>query len=211
MYLCEIYNIFNTSLNIVLCRCSDGGVFRDCDLRTALEEGTLGLPPPEPLPHDDHPMPYTIVGDDAFPMREWLMKPYPHRFMSKEERIFNYRLSRARRVVENAFGILAHRFRCMLKTFQQKPQNVETIVMACCVLHNLLRINYPSAQNQVVDQEDPETHQIVPGAWRDQRTLTALEVLKGNNTTTPAKAQRDYLCSYYNSDVGKVPWQDNMV
>ncbi|XP_033098289.1 protein ALP1-like [Anneissia japonica] len=90
-------------------RCSDGGVFQDCTLRDALEKGKLGLPEPAPLPNDDQPVPYSIVADDAFPMRSWLMKPYPHRQMTRQQRIFNYRLSRARRVVENAFGILAHR------------------------------------------------------------------------------------------------------
>jgi hypothetical protein len=74
-----------------------------------LDEENLGLPPATPLPNDDLPIPFAIVADDAFPLRTWLMKPYPHRFMSPQQRIFNYRLSRARRVVENAFGILAHR------------------------------------------------------------------------------------------------------
>ena len=69
----------------------------------------MGVPPAATLPNDDQPLPFAIVGDDAFPLRSWLMKPYPQRLMTKEERIFNYRLSRARRVVENAFGILAHR------------------------------------------------------------------------------------------------------
>lgn len=89
--------------------CSDGGVFRDCNLREALEGEYAGLPPPQALKDDRTPLPFAIVGDDAFPLREWLMKPFPHRLMSRPERIFNYRLSRARRVVENVFGILAHR------------------------------------------------------------------------------------------------------
>jgi hypothetical protein len=88
---------------------SDGGVFGDCTLRTALEEGTLRLPAPKPLQHDTDPMPFYLVADEAFPLRQWLMKPFPRRGLSYQQRIFNYRLSRARRVVENAFGILVHR------------------------------------------------------------------------------------------------------
>lgn len=65
-------------------RCSDGGVFEDCTLRTALEDGTVGFPPPEPLPNDEEPLSFAIVGDDAFPMRPWLMKPYPQRGMSRK-------------------------------------------------------------------------------------------------------------------------------
>ena len=88
---------------------SDGGVFAETDLKATLEDGSIGLPEPSPLPNDDKPMPYHIVADDAFPLKTWLMKPLPQRKMTVEQRIFNYRLSRARRVVENAFGLLAAR------------------------------------------------------------------------------------------------------
>ena len=91
-------------------RCSDGDIFSECNLWQAIEIGTVGLPDPNPLPSGDQPMPYFIVADDMFPLRMWLMKPYPHCHMSREESIFNYQLSRTHRVVENAFGILAHRW-----------------------------------------------------------------------------------------------------
>lgn len=89
--------------------CSDGGIFKDCDLYTALDNDEAGLPEPQPYPNTDQPMPYNMIGDAAFAMKTWLIKPYPHRCMTNAQRIFNYRLSRARRVVENSFGILVHR------------------------------------------------------------------------------------------------------
>ena len=90
---------------------SDAAIFKLSTLRESLENDTLALPPPDPLFGDDRDTPYFIVGDDAFPLRQWLMKPYSIRNLDHDQRIFNYRLSRARRVVENAFGILACRFR----------------------------------------------------------------------------------------------------
>ena len=72
-----------------------------------IEGGLIGIPTPSPLPDDDKPIGYYIIGDDAFGMKTWLMKPFSRRSLENDERIFNYRLSRARRLVENAFGILA--------------------------------------------------------------------------------------------------------
>ncbi|XP_063960239.1 putative nuclease HARBI1 [Lytechinus pictus] len=190
---------------------SDGGIFSECELRKALEDDTAGIPPPSPLPNDDEPIPFSIVADDAFPLRSWLMKPYPHRLLTDQERLFNYRLSRARRVVENAFGILAHRFRCLLRTLYLTPDRVQSVVLACCVLHNLLRIRFPKLHNNLVDFEDPATHNIIPGIWRGDRELASLDVMRGNNTTKAAKAQRDYLRSYYTSPAGSVPWQEKMI
>lgn len=50
-------------------------------------------------------MHFVIVADDAFPLTNYMMKPFPNRLQKgTPERAFNYRLSRARRIVENAFG-----------------------------------------------------------------------------------------------------------
>lgn len=98
---------------------SDAQIFEQCELRRAIEDGTIGFPPPDPMPNDNMDTPYFIVGDDAFPLRTWLMKPYGRRNRTLEERIHDYRTSRARRVVENAFGILANRFGCLMTTMKQ--------------------------------------------------------------------------------------------
>ena len=65
---------------------SDCAVFNASPLRAALETGDIGFPDAEPLPNDDHNIPYFLVGDDAFPLRNWMMKPFSHRNMTREER-----------------------------------------------------------------------------------------------------------------------------
>lgn len=190
---------------------SDATIFNHSELKETFENGSIGLPAADPLPHDDQPMPYFIVGDDAFPLRTWLMKPYSRRNLTDAERIFNYRLSRSRRIVENAFGILGNRFRCLLTTMQQTPPAVETIVLGCCCLHNVMRLRYPAFQNAALDQED-ENHQLTPGAWRNDEYMQGMDnIVGGNRTTRAAKAQRIYLTQYYNSPAGAVSWQNNMI
>ncbi|CAH1998941.1 unnamed protein product [Acanthoscelides obtectus] len=103
---------------------SDGGVFQRSKLAQALENNTLNLPERS-----------IIVADAAFPLKTYLMKPYP-RTSTRKEQVFNYRLSRARRIVENAFGILVTRFRVLLNTLDMRPKNVDSIVLAACSLHN---------------------------------------------------------------------------
>ena len=89
--------------------CADSGIFKLTNIYKAIIDGLAGLPEGDHLPNDDIDVPYSFIADDAFGLRTWLMKPHPSRGLTKPKRIFNYRLSRARRVVENAFGILAQR------------------------------------------------------------------------------------------------------
>ncbi len=138
------------------------------------------------------------------------MKPFGHRLLSREERIFNYRLSRARRVVENAFGILANRFRVLLTRLMHPPDTVNQIVTVCCILHNIFHLRNPANHINLVDRED-EDHNLVPGAWRHTADLTDMEkALRGSEHNKEAKAQRFLLRSYYNN-AGSVPWQDRMI
>ena len=91
-------------------RHSDGGVLANSEFGKALLDRTLPFPTNRALPGTVHPqLPFTIVADEAFPLKPNLMRPYPGRNLPEEQSVFNYRLSRARRTIENAFGILAAR------------------------------------------------------------------------------------------------------
>ena len=189
-------------------RVSDGGVFNGCTLRQALEDESINFPPPEPLPGDTRPINYFIVADDAFGLKHYLMKPFAILNLLFAQRVFNYRLSRARRVVENAFGILANRFRVFLAPIPLDEGKVEILVLASCALHNYLREKIGHCYiSQVVDRETGDNHKLKPGAWRKDPQLRQATMPSSRNPTIFAKELRNYICTYVNSNIGSVPWQ----
>ena len=199
-------------------RISDGGVLKNYSLYQALEDKALKIPKESPLPGTDQGFPHVIVADDAFPLKEYIMKPYSRNTLTREKRIFNYRLSRARRVVENAFGILSNRFRIFMTPISLVPEKVEIITLACCTLHNYLRSKVESQFIYMppgsIDREDADTHVFCPGEWHQGPTSTGLQPLAqqgSNRHSNSAKQVRDILCQYFVSDKGSVPWQWNMV
>ena len=123
---------------------SDSSVFKFTPFFQAFMEHRLGIHHQKQLPNwnPDQLMPHYIVRDEAFPLQLDLMRPFPRgpggTRMPRDQRIFNYRLSRARRIVENVFGILAQRFRFLNRRIGLAPQNVDKVVKAACVLHNCL-------------------------------------------------------------------------
>lgn len=190
---------------------SDGQIFNVTELREMCENGEIGFPEERPLVDGERKVPYYIVADDAFPLKTYLMKPYSRKQLSHEERIFNYRLSRARFTVENAFGIMASRFQCLYTALRQQTSTLDSIILCCVVLHNLLRSRRPGPIWEA-DFED-ENHILVPGAWRriGQLESVASGNTGGNQGIRPAKDLRTYLTNYFNSDSGRVDWQDEMV
>ena len=114
---------------------SDGGILAHSNLGEVLQNGTFRLPPDEPLPGTSLSAPYVIVGDEAFPLKAYLMEPFPGpQLTTDERRNFNHRLTIARRYVENAFGILSQKFRIYNRRIQSTPDQ-----MATCILHNFIR------------------------------------------------------------------------
>ncbi|GFW95267.1 putative nuclease HARBI1 [Trichonephila clavipes] len=179
-------------------RANDSAVFRNSSLNIAMENKAIGFP-------EDH----VIIGDDAFPLRPDLMKPFSKHGLSDEEKIFNYRTSRARRVSENAFGILAWRFRVFSKAIELKPDTIDRVILAACSLHNWLRKTSPGhymSQN-ALDREDFNTGEVTPGQWRlHANTLRPVTSLGSNNPNRTAIQIRQQFMKYFTEE-NPLPWQ----
>lgn len=182
-------------------RASDGGVFERSGLKQALENKSLDIPEYS-----------VIVGDSAFPLKKYLMKPFPTR-ATRREKIFNYRLSRARRIVENAFGILVSRFRIFESFIALKPEKVDVIVLAACSLHNWLRKTTNTYITQrCVDYEDIQLGTIINGSWRDhlQICLRNLSGTRNNRSSREAILIRNKYADLFIT-TETVPWQDRLI
>lgn len=119
-------------------RVSDGGVYANSSLSSVIQRNGLNFPEDDFLPNTNIKVPYVIVADDAFRATRIMMKPWGQR-ASTVKKIFNYRLSRARRVVENTFGILSNKFQVLQKDINLHVTKVQEIAMTCCALHNSIK------------------------------------------------------------------------
>ncbi|KMQ85602.1 nuclease harbi1 [Lasius niger] len=120
-------------------RQSDGGVFRNSEIGKRFEVNSFKLPNPKQIEIDGPELPYVLVADKAFPLSMYMMRPHPRSGkLDIGKKIFNYRISRARRVVENAFGMLVTRWRIYRRPIIANVSNVRKIVQATVALHNFI-------------------------------------------------------------------------
>ena len=136
-------------------RHSDGGVLAHSTFGQVMERGEMNFPPPAPIPGTGIVLPHVIVDDAAFSLRVDLMRPYPGHNLPEDEAVFNYRESRARRVIENSFGILSVRWRIFRRPILANPENVIGIVKATIITvaiflnHRMLKILWISSRIQL--------------------------------------------------------------
>lgn len=145
----------------------DAGIFNKSKMGLLVKNETI-FPPPKFLSHSNILLPHVIVGDEAFRLSEHIMKPYSKAQILEDpkKRKFNYRLSKARRVSENAFGIMCAIFRIFFTPINLKPATVDLAIVVCCCLHNMLRDEYISKNPSqlVISQnvEDFPTQNMIP-------------------------------------------------
>ncbi|KAJ8684802.1 hypothetical protein QAD02_020595 [Eretmocerus hayati] len=199
----------------------DAGIFSDCPIGQMLFRKKLGVPKGTAnLPGSDVTSPAFFVADDAFPPREDVMKPYGGRNLSETQKIFNYRLSRARRVIASAFGIMANRFRVFRTEIPFQTEVVNNITLACIILHNFLKIHENSLPPQervycppnFVD-EDFGNDQVQIGEWRQDPAhfVPIRPVRDALDATARAQNVTDNLCNYFMTPAGELPWQYDKV
>lgn len=134
--------------------------------------------------------------------------------MLDTERIYNYRHSHARRVVENAFGILSVRWRIFKKPMEMDRAQVCDTNKACIALHNFLLKRDEQEHSTTcvtphfVDSERPDGT-TTGGEWR-LTTCRDNGMLRfgGNRSAVSTRCVRDKFRDYFTSQAGGVPWQN---
>lgn len=150
-----------------------------------------------------------IVADDAFGLSEIVMIPYSGRHTKGSlERAFSYTHSRARRIIENSFGIMASVFRVVRKPMLFQSDSAKLITLACAYLHNFLR-KRKSSRNiysaiTAFDSED-ENGNLIQGKWRQEGSeLLGLKWCSQKDENAGVYV-REELSHYFHSQ--PLPWQ----
>lgn len=170
-------------------RHSDSGIFENSAFYKESIQGR-SLLPDKPLPGSNDPVPHVLIGDEGFALKPYLMRPFPRAAAVQDQRKtnFNKRLCRARRVVENAFGILAQKWRVYLRPIECDVETAIDIVKATCCLHNYIKT---------------EQGIIIPTELEINEPIQALTTQRPTNirSTTVAFEIREKFVSYFNHNI----------
>jgi len=83
-------------------------------------------------------MSFAILGDNAYPLKTYLMKAFARKDMSCEEQVFNCRLPQAMSYGKSIFGILTGKLRLLNKAIEKNFNKTERIVRCICLLNNII-------------------------------------------------------------------------
>lgn len=162
------------------------------------------IPQPRPIYTNGIPIPFSLIGDEGFALPQHLQKPYAGKYLPRNKRIYNYRLTRARRYVECIFGLLSNKFKIFNRPMNVNIEFCTNIVKACCVLHNFIRkrdgYKYDHTLSVTGFENPPatETFKSIGGRRSEPNGLTGTEI-------------RNIYTDYFTSAEGSVPWQDSKI
>lgn len=150
------------------------------------------------LPNSSIYFPYFLVGDEAFPLRRNLLRPYGGRHLSPDKEIFNRKLTSARRTIENTFGIMVSKFRIYHTPIVAHPEVAKSIVKSTIVLHNFIRktrtASFEDELLMSVNDSGSTTNSL--------GNLNDISSLGSNRSTNDAISCRNILKDYLNNISG---------
>ena len=178
---------------------ADSAVFKSSELGIKLDNNTLDIPDPRPITAQGDSLPFVFVADEAFGISKHIMRPFGGRANGPDRLIFNYRLSRARMCIEQAFGILTKKWARLSIALNVSIDHVYLIVQTCCILHNFVRER--NGQNYTHFESNDGTCELLPFA--DGQTVTP-----GRIYPQAVLQARQQFTEYFNSPEGMIPWQN---
>lgn len=177
----------------------DSNIFRKSLIGQKIASNNFNIPEAKPLHNTNVNLPHFLIGDEAFPLSTYMMKPYSRRtILNRQKEIFNYRLCRARRVAENAFGLLSQVFRIFYTPIAVLPTTCTDLILVSCCLHNLLRNAYLEENNRPYYTRDEN----------DNPTCNMINLARTRGQANDGIYIREQLKLYFNSEYGQIAWQD---
>jgi len=178
---------------------NDSTIFATSTMGKAFNAHQLDVPHGKfPLPGSQNETEMYLVGDEAFPLQQNLMRPFPRRDLDFSKRNFNFRLSRARKSVECAFGILSKKFEIFQSSIKTDISQADMTIKCACVLHNFIK-KQQNPRDFILDQE------LFPWNEENRQSLPPTSQRRGTNE---AVATRNLLKDYFLSSAGFLPWQN---
>lgn len=175
----------------------DSSIFKETTFWKKITESSLQIPNPKPLyAGSDSCVPYVLIGDEGFGLHYNLLRPFGGTHLDYKKRIFNYRLTRARRYVECAFGILANKWRIFHRPLDVHVDTAIWIVKACTILHNFIR----EKEGFCFDNSP-----------RDEFNFNEVRNAQTTRGGYSANSIRISFADYFISEVGAVPWQNEAI
>ncbi|XP_022165416.1 uncharacterized protein LOC111030301, partial [Myzus persicae] len=181
----------------------DSGIFLKSNMGKQILNRSFGFPEECALPGSNKVVPHVIVGDEAFRLDKHIMKPYTKKTATadKTKAIFNYRLSRARRVTENAFGLLSQVFRIFYQPIHLKTSTCDDLIWVACCLHNMLREGYLEKNKNPYYEYEPEQTPPTDNIISFSRS--------GGFSNAEGFGVRETFKSFFNNE-GAVSWQNDL-
>jgi len=172
---------------------SDSSIFKNSIFYQRLIKKELNIPENSSFPEgEESKLPFVIVGDEAFGLSQNVMRPYGGKHLSTQKKVFNYRLSRARRFIECTFGIFSNKWRIFHRPLNVSEEFAEDIIKACVILHNFVRIR----DGNTLDFEDTLSYE----------GLIDEHGSPDNTSGKTATSIREQFADYF-MGAGEVPWQ----
>lgn len=182
-------------------RNSDSAVFSNSNIGKSFFSGQLNIPQPTEIAGTNIKTPFYLIGDEAFPLKPNLMRPYPRKDLDYPRKVYNCRISRARRTVECAFGMLTQKFGVLKTSMETSVEVSQAVVKSICVLHNFVHyddnLTLYSNTNDAIDD--------------NHENIRSMSPTRSTRPTVEALSIRDALKHYFVSPGGAVEWQDRSI
>lgn len=204
MAACDADGLFTMIETRYACSGNEGGAFQNLSLTHWLERDGLNLPQSSPLPHDEtsQEVPYFFIGNNAFPLKRYLLRPFPNEHkIDNKKIIYNYRFSRGTKTMERSFDMMAQKFQVLLTPVRCfSYQTVASISKAACILHNFVGVKDGLENSAPVVECDQ---------FNGTQEFNLQEEVMQINAYSSGATVRKYMSNYFIKAGASLPWQYN--